>query len=151
MEMNIIKKDISNNILDNISISNMKNQELKVAAYVRVSTEMECQDFSFSSQYKHYYQKIDENSKWSFAGIYAEKGKTGTSTKKREQFNLMIKNAMNGNIDLIITKSISRFARNTVDTLHYVRMLKEKNVGVYFEEERIYTLGVTSEMLISVL
>ena len=150
MELKIIKKtEMEDN--SKLDIKSLKDKKLKVGAYVRVSTEEEIQNFSFSSQYKHYYKVIEENPNWSFAGIYAEKGKSGTRTEKRVQFITMIKSALNGEIDLILTKSISRFARNTVDTLKYVRKLKEKNVGVYFEEEKINTLDMTGELLLTIL
>lgn len=150
MELQIIRKD-KIDLTGSVTLNSLKEKKLKVAAYVRVSTEDEIQNFSFSSQYKHYYKEIEENPNWSFAGIYAEKGKSGTRTERRVQFINMIKNALDGEIDLILTKSISRFARNTVDTLKYVRKLKEKNIAVYFEEEKINTLDMTGELLLTIL
>ena len=116
--------------------------KLKVAAYCRVSTDSEEQASSYEVQVAHYTQFIQKNSEWELAGIYADDGITGTNTKKREEFNRMIQDCMDGNIDMIITKSISRFARNTLDCLKYIRELKEKNIPVFFEKENINTVVV---------
>ena len=113
---------------------------LRVAAYARVSTDSEEQLESYQSQVKYYTELINSNPEWQFVGIYADAAVTGTQTAKRDDFNRMINGCMNGEIDLVIVKSISRFARNTVDTLTYVRALKEKGVAVLFEEENINTL-----------
>ena len=102
--------------------------KLRVAAYCRVSTDSEEQTSSYEVQVVHYTQFIQKNPEWELAGIYADDGITGTNTKKREEFNRMIQDCMDGNIDMIITKSISRFARNTLDCLKYIRELKEKNI-----------------------
>ena len=104
--------------------------KLKVAAYCRVSTDSEEQASSYEVQVAHYTQFIQKNPEWELAGIYADDGITGTNTKKREEFNRMIQDCMDGNIDMIITKSISRFARNTLDCLKYIRELKEKNIEI---------------------
>lgn len=132
-----------------------KNKEqknkIKVAAYARVSTDHEDQKNSFSSQKKFYENKIKNHSEWILVDIYADEGLSGTSLTKRTNFIRMINDAMIGNIDIILTKSISRFARNTVDTLKYVRMLKERNIGILFEEENINTLDKTGEFLLTVL
>ena len=130
---------------------NYKSLKLRVAAYVRVSTELENQISSFESQRKYYYSKICRNSKWELVGIYEDYGISARSVKNRVGFNNMIKDAIDGKIDLILTKSISRFARNTVDSIEYVRLLKENNVGVLFEEENIYTLDMQSELLLTIL
>ncbi len=130
---------------------NYKSLKLKVAAYVRVSTELEEQISSFESQRKYYTAKIYRNSNWKYAGIYEDYGISARSVKNREGFNRMIQDALDGKIDLILTKSISRFARNTVDSIEYVRLLKEHNIGVQFEEEGIYTLDMQSEMLLTIL
>lgn len=130
---------------------NYKSLKLKVAAYVRVSTELDTQISSFESQRKYYYSKIYRNSNWEFVGIYDDYGISARSVKNRTGFNDMIRDAIDGKIDLILTKSISRFARNTVDSIEYVRLLKEHNVGVIFEEENIYTLGMQSELLLTIL
>lgn len=126
------------------------NLKKRVAAYARVSTEEEEQKSSYNEQVRYYTNYIQSNPAWTFAGMYADEGITGTNTKKREGFKRMIDDAMNGKIDLILTKSIPRFARNTVDSLSAIRMLKEKGVGVYFEEHNINTLSSNSEMMISI-
>jgi site-specific DNA recombinase len=123
----------------------------KVAAYCRVSTDNEEQLSSYEAQVKYYTGYIANNPEYEFAGIYADEGITGTNTKKREQFNKMIEDCMAGKIDMIITKSISRFARNTLDCLNYVRKLKELGVGVYFEKENIDTLDSKGEVLLTIL
>ena len=130
---------------------NYKSLKLRVAAYVRVSTELEAQISSFESQRKYYYSKIYRNSNWKLVKIYEDYGISARSVKNRVGFNSMIRDALEGKIDLILTKSISRFARNTVDSVEYVRLLKEHNVGVLFEEENIYTLDMQSELLLTIL
>ena len=124
---------------------------LRVAAYCRVSTELEEQEGSYEAQVLYYTDKINGNENWVLAGIYADDGKSGTNTKKRADFNAMIEDALNGKIDMIITKSVSRFARNTVDSLQTIRKLKEKNVAVFFEKENINTLEANGELLITIL
>ena len=109
--------------------------KLRVAAYCRVSTDSDEQATSYDTQIEHYTAYIQGHPEWVLAGIYADDGITGTSTKKREEFNRMIDDCMADNIDMIITKSISRFARNTLDCLKYIRQLKEKNIPVYFEKK----------------
>ncbi|MGX7092523.1 recombinase family protein [Hutsoniella sourekii] len=128
-----------------------ENTKLKVAAYCRVSTESEEQSGSFTTQVNHYTNYISKNPEWQLVDIFADEGITGTNTKNRREFNRMIDECMEGNIDLIITKSISRFARNTVDCLNYIRQLKEKSVAVYFEKENINTLDSTGEVLITIM
>lgn len=123
----------------------------RVAAYCRVSTDTEDQLNSYKSQVEYYTSLIKEKSEWAFAGIYADEGITGTQVAKREEFKRLINDCMNGEIDMVITKSISRFARNTEDTLKYVRMLKEKNVAVVFEDVNINTLDMEGELLLAVL
>ena len=127
------------------------NQKLKVAAYARVSTDSEDQLNSFESQVKYYNEKISKNMEWSFVEVYADESISGTQDYKRSNFMRMIQDSVNGKIDLILTKSISRFARNTLDTLKYVRMLKEKNVAILFEEENINTLEMAGELLLTIL
>ncbi len=124
---------------------------LRVAAYARVSTDEEEQQTSYEAQVDYYTKKIRENPEWIFVEVYADEGITGTSTKRRKNFNRMIEDAMAGKIDRIITKSVSRFARNTVDTLTTIRMLKEKGVGVTFEKEAIDTLDSKGELLITIM
>ena len=123
----------------------------RVAAYARVSTENEEQLSSYEAQVDHYTRYIQSNNQWRFVEVYADEGISATSTKKRDGFNRMIKDALAGKIDLIITKSVSRFARNTVDTLTTVRKLKDKGVEVYFEKENIYTLDSKGELLITIM
>lgn len=125
--------------------------KLRVAAYCRVSTDTEEQASSYDVQIDHYTEFIKKNSEWAFAGIYADDGISGTNTKKRDEFNKMIDDSMEGKIDMIITKSISRFARNTLDCLHYIRKLKDKNVAVYFEKENINTLDAKGEIMITIM
>ena len=121
----------------------------RVAAYCRVSTDSEEQITSYEAQKAYYTQKIEENPDWELAGIFADKGLSGTSMKKRENFNKMIAACKKGKIDTILTKSLSRFARNTVDCLETVRMLKANGIGVIFEKENINTLTESSEFLIT--
>ena len=123
----------------------------RVAAYVRVSTDGEEQLQSFQSQMEYYTDKISKNKDWAFVGIYSDEAITGTKTAKREGFLNMISDCMNGLVDVVLTKSISRFSRNLVDTLQYVRMLKEKNVAIIFEKENINTLSMESEMALALL
>lgn len=123
----------------------------RVAAYARVSTDSDEQLTSYEAQ-KDYYEKfIRSKPEWEFAGMYADEGISGTSVRNRPGFNSMISEAMAGNIDLIVTKSVSRFARNTVDSLTMIRSLKEKGVGCYFEKENIYTLDSKGELLITIM
>lgn len=122
-----------------------------VAAYARVSTDHEEQESSFEAQVSYYEQKIKANPAWQFVEVYSDEGITGTSMKKRDGFNRMIKDALAGKIDLILTKSVSRFARNTVDSLTTVRKLKDKGVEVFFEKENIYTLDSKGELLITIM
>ena len=124
---------------------------LRVAAYCRVSTLMEQQESSYEAQVGYYTEKIKSNPNWKLAGIYADDGKSATSTRKRADFQAMIDDCMAGKIDIVITKSISRFARNTVDSLTHIRKLKEKNIAVYFEKEGINTLEGSGELLITIL
>ena len=126
-------------------------RKLQVAAYCRVSTEEEEQQSSYEAQCSYYTDKIMNNPEWTMAGIFADEGITGTSTKKREDFNRMIRKCKQGKINLILTKSISRFARNTLDTINYTRMLRAMGIGIYFEKENINTLDMDSEMLITML
>ena len=121
----------------------------KVCAYARVSTDSEEQQSSYNSQIKHYSEQIKNMPNCKFVGIYADEGISGTQTKHRIEFQRMIDDALNDKIDMIIAKSISRFARNTLDTLKYVRLLKENNVDVFFEKENIHTLELDSEMFLT--
>lgn len=126
-----------------------KYHQLRVAAYCRVSTAQEEQQNSFAVQVAYYTDLINKKKVWTLAGIFADEGISGTQTKKRTEFNRMIRMCKNKKIDLVITKSISRFARNTVDCLEYVRQLKDLGIGVIFEKENINTLTMTSEFMIA--
>ena len=123
----------------------------RVAAYARVSTDSEEQLTSYEAQVDYYTRYIHGKDEWTFVEIYADEGISATNTKRRDGFKRMIADALNGKIDLIITKSVSRFARNTVDTLTAVRQLKEKGVEVFFEKENIYTLDSKGELLITIM
>lgn len=125
--------------------------KLRVAAYCRVSTDSDEQATSYETQIEHYTAYIQGHSDWVLAGIFADDGISGTNTKKREEFNRMIDECMAGNIDMIITKSISRFARNTLDCLKYIRQLKEKSIPVYFEKENINTMDSKGEVLLTIM
>ena len=122
----------------------------RVAAYCRVSTNKELQKTSLKIQTEAFRKIIEEHDDWEFAGIYADEGITGTSIRSRKQFMQMIEDAKNGKIDYILSKSISRFARNTLDTLKYTRELKECGVGVYFEEQSLDTLSLASEIFLTI-
>ncbi|HHX62654.1 MAG TPA: recombinase family protein [Epulopiscium sp.] len=124
---------------------------LRVAAYCRVSTALEEQEGSYQAQVSYYTDKIKDTPNWTSAGIYADDGISATNTKKRDDFNAMIGDCMAGKIDMVITKSVSRFARNTVDSLQAIRKLKEKNIAVFFEKEGINTLESNGELLITIL
>ncbi len=122
----------------------------RVVAYCRVSTQQEEQLNSYATQLEYYTDYIHRNPDWKFVGIYADKGISGTSVKHREEFNKMIRLCKNGKVDMIITKSISRFARNTLDCLHYTRMLNELGVDVFFEEQGIHSIQTGSEFYITI-
>ena len=123
----------------------------RTAAYARVSTDSEEQLTSYEAQVDYYTKYIQERSDCEFVGIYTDEGISATNTKKRDGFKQMVADALDGKIDLIITKSVSRFARNTVDSLVTVRQLKEKGVEIYFEKENIYTLDSKGELLITIM
>ena len=125
-------------------------RRIRVAAYCRVSTKQEEQLNSYEVQKKFYTEKINSNPEWQMVGIFADKGITGTSVLKRDEFNKMIKLCKNKKIDMILVKSISRFARNTVDCLHYTRMLKTLGVDVFFEEQGIHSIKSDAEFYISI-
>lgn len=125
-----------------------ENALLRVAAYCRVSTDSEDQIESYKAQVAHYSEAIAKNPRWRFVDIYADEGITGTQDKKRKNFMRMIRDCNKGKIDLILTKSVARFARNTVDSLKYVRQLKALGIGVFFEEQNLDSLKTDSEMLI---
>jgi site-specific DNA recombinase len=133
------------------NVSGDEVPKLRVAAYCRVSTDSDEQETSYDAQVSHYTEYIQQNPQWTLAGIFADDGISGTNTKKRDEFNRMIDECMAGNIDMIITKSISRFARNTLDCLQYIRQLKDKNIPVYFEKESINTMDAKGEVLITIM
>ena len=126
-------------------------RQLRVAAYCRVSTDSEEQLTSYEAQKNFYTDKIMTNPEWTMAGVFADEGLTGTSAKKRPEFLRMIRLCKQKKIDMILTKSISRFARNTVDCLNYIRALRELGIPIIFEEQNINTLDAESEMLITIL
>lgn len=127
------------------------NHVKKVAAYARVSTNSDEQYTSYEAQVSFYKKYIQEKPDWEYTEVYADDGLSGTTTKKRTEFNRMIKDALNGKINLIITKSISRFARNTLDTISYVRKLKAKGIEVFFEKENLWTLDPKSELILTIM
>lgn len=129
----------------------IEQKTLNVAAYCRVSTRFEQQENSYEAQIAYYTRKIGLNKKWNCAGIYADEGKAATDTRFRDSFNDMIEDCYAGKIDLILTKSISRFARNTVDCLRIIRELKERQIRILFEKENIDTMDSTGELLITIL
>ncbi len=145
MEVRVIK---ANNTFD--GSSKLDKKKLRVAAYCRVSTDDEDQIKSYDSMVSYYTDYIKKNDDWIFAGVYADKASTGTKALTRQSFQKLIADCLEGKIDLVLAKSLSRFARNTLDTIKYVRMLKEKNVAVYFEVEKINTLK-DGEFLMTIL
>lgn len=126
-------------------------QKTRVAAYCRVSTDSEEQETSYEAQVQHYTNYIRSRPDWEFVEIYADDGISGTNTRKREEFNRMIADCEAGKIDLVITKSISRFSRNTLDCLKYTRKLKALNIAVFFEKENINTLDSKGEVLLTIM
>lgn len=129
--------------------ANKKKGKIKVAAYCRVSTDDEEQLTSYEAQIGYYTDKIQSNPEWQFVEVFADEGISGVMTKKRDEFNRMIEMCREGKIDRILTKSISRFARNLVDSIKYIRELKSLGVSVYFEKENIDTAEMTSEMMLA--
>ena len=146
MNVEVIK---ANSQFDNSSAVQRKNR-LRVAAYCRVSTNDEDQIKSYNSMVKYYTDLIKKNPDWEFVEVYADKATTGTKAETRENFQRLIADCMLGKIDLVVAKSLSRFARNTLDTLKYVRQLREKNVAIYFEVEKINTIK-DGEFLLTIL
>lgn len=128
-----------------------RQEKRRVAGYARVSTDKEEQATSYEAQMDYYTNYISSRADWVFVGMYSDEGITATNTKKRGGFNQVVEDALAGKIDLIITKSVSRFARNTVDSLTTVRELKEKGVEIYFEKENIWTLDAKGELLITIM
>ena len=134
-------------------VTDAEKKKLRVCAYCRVSTEEDNQASSYELQVQNYTKMIQENPDWEFAGIFADEGISGTSVLHREHFLEMIEKCKAGEIDLIITKQVSRFARNVLDSLNYIFMLRKLDppVGVYFETEKLNTLDRSSDMVITVL
>ena len=122
-----------------------------VCAYARVSSDKDAMLHSLSAQVQYYKDYITSNNDWLFVKVYYDEGISGTNTKRRGGFNQMMQDALDGKIDLILTKSVSRFARNTVDYLTFIRKLKEKGVEVFFEKENIYTFDSKGELLITIM
>ena len=131
--------------------SSREIRNLRVAAYCRVSTELEQQQSSYDIQIEYYTRHIMQNPNWIFVGVFADDGRSATNTFRRYDFNQLMDQCLKGKVDMIITKSISRFARNTVDCISWVRKLKEKNVAVYFEKENLNTLDDSTEMILTIL
>lgn len=147
-KVTVIEPVIQKLIVDS---NTFRPKKLRVAAYARVSTEQDEQQNSYETQVKYYTHLIEANPDWESAGIFADEGISGTNTKRRDGFNRMMEAALNGNIDLIMTKSISRFARNTVDTLQAIRELKAKGIEVRFEKEHINTLDPKCEVMLTIM
>jgi site-specific DNA recombinase len=137
--------------IDEISKSQPAKTKLRTAAYARVSTDSDEQLVSLKAQREHYESYIKSNPAWEFAGLYYDEGISGTSKEKRSELMRMVRDCENGRIDLIITKSISRFARNTIDCLELVRKLKDLGVYIYFEKENLDTGDMESELMLSIL
>lgn len=127
------------------------HRQLRVAAYCRVSTSLEAQQNSYQAQKDYYTKMIASNPEWALAGIFADEGITGTSAAKRPEFKKMIRRCEQGKIDLVITKSISRFARNTLDCLYYVRYLQERGIPIIFENEGLNTSQMDNELTLTIL
>lgn len=123
----------------------------RVVAYCRVSTDSEDQNNSLQNQKSYFERNINSNDNWNLIKVYADEGITGTSTKKRKQFNQMIKDAENGKFDIILTKEVSRFARNTVDALKYTRKLKSMGIEVYFLLDNISTADKDGELRLTIM
>jgi DNA invertase Pin-like site-specific DNA recombinase len=130
---------------------NFDGQKKKIGVYVRVSTDSAMQATSYDIQVSYFKEYVEKNPNWELVEIFADEGLSGTSTKNRVEFNRMIERCQNKEIDYIITKSISRFARNTLDCLHYIRMLKNLGIGIYFQKENLDTLDSKSELFLTIL
>ena len=127
----------------------IRKKHLRVAPYCRVSTDSEEQLNSYNAQIAYYTEKIAATPEWTMVRLYADEGITGTSMKKRKEFLKMLRDCDRGKIDLVITKSVSRFGRNTLDGLDTVRKLKRQGIGVYFEKENVNTLYMDNEMILT--
>ena len=123
----------------------------RVCAYCRVSTDSTKQHTSYVAQVEYYKSYIGKREEWEFAGIFADEAKSGTQVKSRDEFIRMMKECENGNIDIIVTKSVTRFARNTIDSIEAIRKLKALGVTIYFEKENINTMSEQSEQMLTIL
>ena len=126
-----------------------EQRKRRVAAYARVSTDSDEQFTSYEAQIDYYTNYIKSRPDWEFVSVYSDEGKTGCNTRKREGFKNMVDDALDGKIDLIVTKSVSRFARNTVDSLTTIRKLKDKGVEAYFEKENIWTFDGKGNLIVN--
>ena len=140
----------SRQVLMGREVENGEMPKLRVAAYARVSTDHEEQESSYEAQVEHFTKYIEGHEDWEMAGIFADPGISGKNIK-RPEFQRMITECENGLIDKIITKSVSRFARNTLDCVQSIRKLKEKGIGVYFEKENLDTLQESSEFVLTIM
>ena len=134
-----------------VSATGTPKNKRRVAGYARVSTDRDEQMTSYETQLAYYTEYITANDEWEFVGMYSDEGISGTSIKRRKGFQAMVDDAVSGKIDLIITKSVSRFARNTVDSLTTIRRLKDCGTEVYFEKENIWTFDSKGEVLITIM
>ena len=151
MEKSVTMIPATKNTFSTVADNQNKHTLRRVAAYARVSTDHEEQQSSYEAQVDYYTRYIQSHPDWQFVSVYSDEGVTGCNTKKRDGFNHMVADALAGQIDLIITKSVSRFARNTVDTLTTIRKLKEKGVECFFEKENIWTFDPKCELILSIL
>lgn len=133
----------------NLRTSGTTRSDAKTTKTVSISSQS--LRYSYEAQISYYTEHIKKNPEWTFVKVYTDEGISGLMTKKREGFQTMIKDALSGKIDLILTKSVSRFARNTVDTLTTVRKLKDKGIEVYSEKENIWTMDSKGERLITIM
>ena len=153
----MVRRNTIGNTAEEINLDFLHEQLLLAMKKIKISDGSIDKDTvlreitSYEAQVEHYTEFIDRNPEWQLAGIYADDGISGTNTKKREEFNRMIEDCMASKIDMVITKSISRFARNTLDCLKYIRKLKEKNISVYFEKENINTMDAKGEVLLTIM
>lgn len=134
-----------------LNLDSRLRRKLRVAAYCRVSTDGDEQLESYKSQVKYYTELIKSNPDWEFVDIYVDAAISGTKTDLRDGFNRMIEDAQHGKMDYILTKSISRFSRNTIDVLKYVRLLLDNKVAINFEEEKIDIMNMDGELILSVM
>ena len=132
-------------------ILNIPKQKLRVCAYCRVSTDLEAQESSYESQLQFYTKYISDNPNWVFSGIYADKGISGKSAKNRPQFMQMIQDCEHGKIDMIITKSISRFARNTQNSIYYIRLLRDMGIPILFEQQCLNSMDHNVDLILTIL